>query len=97
MTVTVTVLDWPESAACVVCASCAMVGGVSEARLGVERKFTPRVTLVFRGRDSRDIAHFIRQQLAARAVTTSRQFFSKNILKICDCDRRTPRSSHEDL
>ena len=36
MTVTVTVLDWPESAACVVCASCAMVGGVSEARLGVE-------------------------------------------------------------
>ena len=84
MTVTVTVLDWPESAACVVCASCAMVGGVSEARLGVERKFTPRVTLVFRGRDSRDIAHFIRQQLAARAVTTSRQIFSKNIVKICD-------------
>ena len=41
MTVTVTVLDWPESAACVVCASCAMVGGVSEARLGVERIFTP--------------------------------------------------------
>ena len=36
MTVPVTVLDWPESAACVVCASCAMVGGVSEARLGVE-------------------------------------------------------------
>ena len=79
MTVTVTVLDWPESAACVVCASCAMVGGVSEARLGVERKFTP---VVFRGRDSRDIALFIRHQLAARAVTTSRQFFSKNIVKI---------------
>ena len=95
MTVTVTVLDWPESAACVVCASCAMVGGVSEARLGVENVLTPRV--VFRGRDSRDIAHFIRQQLAARAVTTSRQIFSKNIVKICDCDRRTPRSSHEDL
>ena len=95
MTVTVTVLDWPESAACVVCASCAMVGGVSEARLGVERIFTPRVTLS--AVETRDIAHFIRQQLAARAVTTSRQFFSKNIVKICDCDRRTPRSSHEDL
>ena len=95
MTVTVTVLDWPESAACVVCASCAMVGGVSEARLGVERIFTPRVS--FSAVETRDIAHFIRQQLAARAVTTSRQFFSKNIVKICDCDRRTPRSSHEDL
>ena len=32
MTVTVTVLDWPESAACVVCASCAMFGA-SPARL----------------------------------------------------------------
>ena len=50
MTVTVTVLDWPESAACVVCASCAMVGGVSEARLGVERIFTPRVTRFPRSR-----------------------------------------------
>ena len=95
MTVTVTVLDWPESAACVVCASCAMVGGVSEARLGVECSL--RESPSFSAVETRDIALFIRQQLAARAVTTSRQIFSKNIVKICDCDRRTPRSSHEDL
>ena len=46
MTVTVTVLDWPESAACVVCASCAMVGGVSEARLGVEKECSLRAQAI---------------------------------------------------
>ena len=57
MTVTVTVLDWPESAACVVCASCAMVGGVSEARLGVEKECSLRESPSFSAVETRETLH----------------------------------------